>query len=172
MDDRSRSPSSRFWDAQQIGLKGSLRFWKPDNRQVRFLHLLPHPRVYSPDSRGIGSVVQREDTRFAPEECRFKSDQNPPFAPRDSSRAWIVHPAGLDTVSNTVGALPPGVRVPRYPPYQGPMGLTTRSGQLPGRQHRLEIGWHGNVFGSVPSHSANVRGPIWNVYLSGTGTVC
>jgi hypothetical protein len=115
-------------------------------------------------TRGLhrGSVVQREDTRFAPEECRFESDRNPPVHLetnfRCDPRAWIVHPAGLDTVSNTVGASPPGVRVPRYPPYQGCMGRTIWSGQLPGRQHRLEIGWHVNVFGSVPSHSANIFG--------------
>jgi hypothetical protein len=69
-------------------------------------------------ARHRGSVVQREDTRFAPEECRFESDRNPPvhLEIRPSRNVWIVHPAGLDTVSKTVGASPPGVRVPRYPP--------------------------------------------------------
>jgi hypothetical protein len=41
VDDRSGCSGSRFQSAQEIGLKGSLRFWKPDNGQVRFLHLLP-----------------------------------------------------------------------------------------------------------------------------------
>ncbi len=46
-----------------------------------------------------GSVVQREDTRFAPEECRFESDRNPPLAPRDSS---LEH-NGMDSASSGAG---------------------------------------------------------------------
>jgi hypothetical protein len=101
---------------QQIGLKGSLRFWKPDNRQVRFLHLLPDPRVYSPDSRGIWVCRPTGGHSVCTRGMSVRVRPESTSTPRDSSRAWIVHPAGLDTVSKTVGASPPGVRVPRYPP--------------------------------------------------------
>jgi hypothetical protein len=157
VDERSSCPGSRFRDAQEIGLKGSLRFWKPDSGQVRFLHLLPVRSVASALQEGYIVGLSSNGRTLGLHSRNVGSSPTGIHQPRDSSRAWIVHPAGLDTVSNTVGASPPGVRVPRYPPYQGCMGRTIWSGQLPGRQHRLEIGWHVNVFGSVPSHSANME---------------
>ena len=145
----------------------SHRVWGADDGGSSPLSLTI-PSSVAPEARGvIGSVVQREDSRFAPEQCRFKSDQNPPARMKkwgcsSTGRATRLHREGYRFKSDHAppiahhdsGSLERGesIRIT-------PVVVSRRGGECGRVTQRIEFpSYKGRVGGSNPSVATSIEG--------------